>query len=517
MHAINRVGLTLGISGLIACSNGGKVFDSLKNEVDDSGTGSGGAGNGGTGPSSGTGGTSDGGAVNGGAGTGGLFIGSGSGVIVGGSGGANPTRCEGACCPTAAECYSDPTQGSNSPGSECLATQDNTGRDHIQLRQQWIHSTMPDGNAAGLVYAVLAGRSELPWKACNQTGAIGSGGYIELMDFFLGGADKSQHYATTGFARFVPGPTAIGDPAFTPAVVQTGFCYGIEDYAGDPAYRLAPDQVGDGAGFPLGLQRPMSLQAGPWKVGPTKSKRLDADFDLTSGSTRSDLLAQLDPTGEYGSAGFDGVFYYDEATGTAHGYSPLSWVVIYDAMGTMNTAVPIREAETRNRFNDPAHPNCMGAYLTDNLDPATCLPGQDPNDPGWGGGDCSATTGSTECQPGQAPASTSGYYLISELEQVYSPDLQNTLCVTYPGTDPATARPRMEGEGFYDPQTSSCMTAKWNPADPMNGLPRGDWCAATNSPATASCHDAWRGISFHVFAGAKIAVTASDTPASCAF
>jgi hypothetical protein len=136
---------------------------------------------------------------------------------------------------------------------------------------------------------------------------------------------------------------------------------------------------------------------------------------------------------------------------------------------------------------------------------------------GWGGGDCTATTGRAACAPGQSAASTTGYFLISELEQVYAPDLQTTLCVAFPGNDPATSYPLVNQQGFYNAQTSGCRTANWNPSDPVNGLPRGDWCAKTNGPATADCHDAWRGMSFQAFAGAKIKLEANGTPATCAF
>lgn len=494
--------------GIVGCSNGGKVFDSSKGRVGDSGPGTGGAadpsGNGGAGNPTGNGGTQSGtggDSTPGAGGNGGTFVGE---------------QCNGACCPTDPRCYSTPA-GNGSPGSECLATQDNTGKEHIQLRQQWIRATTPAGNATGLVYSVLAGRSQLPWKACNQTGGIGSGGYIELIDLFLGGADISEHYATLGYAQFAQGPASPGDPGFTPPVVDEGFCYGTEDYAGDPAYRLPTNMVGDGAGFPAGLPHPMSLVQGPWRVRPTKAKRVAANFNLTDGATRTELLAKLDPNGEYGQAGFGGVFFYDDVTGTMHAFASLSWAVIYDATGATHLSIPMREVETTTRFNRPSEPNCIGEYRPAALDPTTCNAGQDPTNPGWGGGDCTATTGSAGCRPGESAASTKGYFLISELEQIYASELQETLCVSYPGIDPASAQPLVSVQGFYDPPTKRCLTANWNPSDSVNGLPMGDWCAKTNAPATADCHDAWRGISFHAFSGAKIKLTTSGSPTTCAF
>ena len=136
--------------------------------------------------------------------------------------------------------------------------------------------------------------------------------------------------------------------------------------------------------------------------------------------------------------------------------------------------------------------------------------------PGWGGGNCTASTGNATCAAGESAASTRGFFIISELEQIYAPDLQTTLCVSYPGVDPATSQPYVQAQGFYDATRKGCLTAKWNPADPTNGLPMGDWCAKTNGPATADCHDAWKSESFHAFAGAKIKLEA-NAPAKCAF
>jgi hypothetical protein len=403
-----------------------------------------------------------------------------------------------------------------------VATQDNTGKTHIQMRQQWIRAITPKGNTVPLVYGVLSGRTQLPWAMCNQTGALGSGGYIQIIDFFLGGTDKSKHYSTVGYTKFVPGPATPGDKTFTPTDVLTnGFCFGTQTQMGGPAangqdYGLTADEVGTGADFPPGLPKPMYLKgnAAGWPVGPTKAKRLEADFDVCT--ARKDLLAKLDPAGEYGAQGFGGVFYFDDATGSSHGFGRLGWVVVYDGTGATHITIPIREVETRSKFNNKDAPNCVGTYLANAIDPTTCQAGTDPTQPAWGGGDCGATLGKAACGPGEAPASTTGYFLISELQQIYANDLQHTLCVTYPGQDSA-GKYVVEGEGFYDAATSSCKTPKWNPNDPVNGLPRGDWCAATNSPASEGCHDAWQSKSFHVYAGAKIALDAADAPTTCAF
>ncbi len=105
------------------------------------------------------------------------------------------------------------------------------------------------------------------------------------------------------------------------------------------------------------------------------------------------------------------------------------------------------------------------------------------------------------------PATTDGYYLITEIEQIYLAALAATLCVSYPTV--AT----VSSQGFYDDTNHNCKTGKWDAGDvSCNGLPKGDWCSATNSPATVSCHDAWRSHAAQVFSGAKL----KEPTAACA-
>jgi hypothetical protein len=411
------------------------------------------------------------------------------------------------CCPTAGECYSDATLGKSAPGAECLATQDNTGKKRIQMRQQWIRATRPDGNTTAIVYGVLAGRSELPWNACNQGySPLGKGGYIQIIDFNLEDPDINKHVSHVGYAKFVP------DNGLQ-AVLNDGFCYGQEQYAGDEAYRLGPDGMTPSDDYPAGLPKPMPLKdAGgtstPWTVKPARAKRLPADFDVTA--DRAELLAYFDTNNPDNIAkdGFNSVFYFDEATGRSHGFSAMSWTIVYAADGSTHLSIPIREVETRSQFNDKDSPNCVGAYRADALDPSAANPCTSTvaDNPPWGCKDDS-------CAVGESPATTKGYFLISELEQIYSADLQVTLCVSYP------TQAKMETEGFWNPDTKSCRSATWNPTAAGNaGIPKGDWCAATNSAATATCHDAWRSESFHVYAGAKIQVDAtSKEPTYCSF
>jgi hypothetical protein len=443
-----------------------------------------------------------------------------------GSGLTFPTSCQGACCPTDDTCYAGPNKGDKA-GGECMATHINdlSKDDHIQMRQAWIRALTPIGNTQSTVYNVLAGRTELPAPNCYQgRSPLGSGGYMQLIDFYLGGSkatpkDFSKDYSMVGYATQITAANLQDD-------LTKGFCMGVDAaYPGDAKYRLPGTGMSPSADYPVGLPHPMGLSDGPWKVGPTKAKRLDADFDLKSGTKRVDLLKQLDKTtGEYGMAGFDGVFFYDPIKGYAHGYGSMGWTIVYALDGKSHLSIPIREVETRSTFNDPQNPNCVGEYRGGALDPAGSpkCGSSDQNDPAWGGGNC----GDHKCDPGkkdaagkpapEAPATTEGYFLITELQQIYSPDLSATLCVTYP-----TAA-QMTTEGFYDAPTFGCVTPNWDPTKADgSGIPRGDWCAATNSAATptGTCHDAWKSRSNHVFIGGKIQVpaVASDPMTTCPF
>jgi hypothetical protein len=394
-----------------------------------------------------------------------------------------PTRsqCGSACCPTDDACYST-AAGNGSPGSECLATRDNTDKNRIQLRQQWVRYTTPLGNTATIVYAVLSGRTQLAWPACKQQSAVGTGGFVHLIDLDLAGSDTSKHTSYFGHAKYV-GPNDLS------STVDDGFCFGSEDYDGDPDYRLPASAMSSSSGYPKGLPSPMPLAAGPWNVGPAKGKRRARDFDLKT--DRGAILREIDALkGE----GYSGTFFYDDSTGTFHGFSALSWSVVYTAAGDMHIAIPVREAEVRFKFNDACAPNCVGAYRGDRLTTPACTAGPSQTRPAWG-----CVTDSS-CPAGEAPATTEGYVLITELEQIFSTDLGVTLCVSYPTFDGL----REANWPISDNDTSCRSSAKWNPSDPANGLPMGDWCAATNSPATVDCHDAYRSRTFHVYAGAKI-------------
>jgi hypothetical protein len=338
-------------------------------------------------------------------------------------------------------CYVAGPQG---PGNECMAVRDNSLADHVQFRQTWSRSVKPEGNTNPTVYAILSSRGHLPLPQCNTS--WGTSGYILLTDWDRSNPDPLQQTLRTGFANFV----ADGVDA-----IQNGMCFAEFMYS-DPT---------------------QGLPAPGWHVKPVTSKRRAADFTVEE-------VRGTVPEGE-------GTAFINESTGYIHGYSPLVYVLVFSAADRM-IAIPIRDVEVKTQFNDKNF-NCVGRWRAEALNIEQKCQSAAAEDPPWGcvddecpdfgceRGDCPET--------GRAPSFTRGHFRIVELEQIYSGDLSATLCVTYPGqpwsVENGWAVERPEGG------VNCSGSAKWNPSDPVNGLPMGDWCSATNSPATSDCHDAW--------------------------
>jgi hypothetical protein len=381
-----------------------------------------------------------------------------------------PHDCTAECCPVSSECY---VNGPSGAGAECMAQRDNAtaaGGKRWQFRQTMSISAKPVGNVGAPIGTVLLLRSELPgWSVCNE--GTGQGGFIQLVDF-----DLVANTARVGFATYVK-------PTDVETVRQQGLCFASGTY-NDAKWGLPADQMSPmGAGWPKGLPPPMALGSAPWQFGPTKAFRLDKDFKLAA--DRAAILARFADGGDLAGK-YTGVFYLDQTTGFTHGYAPVTYIVTYDSATAYN-AIPIREAELTAQLNDPASPDCVGVYGQYITKAGSCQGTTDK--PAWGcpGG---------ECPEGQAPNVTHGYFLITEMEQVYNSTLQTTLCVAYPGGSNTQAA-GWTGDGH------SCRTSsKWDPKN--NGIPQGDWCAATNSPATADCHDAWQNLSYAAFQGFNI-------------
>jgi hypothetical protein len=378
---------------------------------------------------------------------------------------------QGACYPpsdetTAGVCYvtGPDVKPGEEPGRECLAVRSYTRgeRTPIQYRQTWSRSVKPEGAAIDAIYSILANRDALPLPECNMKD--GASGYMLLTDWDRSDPDITKQTVRTGFADFVSADRAH-------EVLQTGLCFAEFMYS-DPAHGLA---------------------APGWHVKPVLARRVAEDFrvpDDPSSPTHTQDLQALHarvPEGE-------GIVYIDEDAGTFHGYAPLAHVVIFDAIDTL-IAIPIRDAETASRINDPVHPNCQGRYRGDVLDPNSATPcaSAAPSNPPWG---CISDKPEDPggCVPGEGPNQTRGHFRIVDLEMVFNRTLASTLCITYLGAEKARTL------GWSDPAWgNNCSgSPQWNPSDPVNGLPLGDWCTATNGPATADCHDSWRSVSYSV-------------------
>lgn len=369
-------------------------------------------------------------------------------------------KCNGACCPTDPACATTPTTYS---GPECLAQVDNTKQNRWQLRQTWSYSALPVGNATDLVGFILSRRSAFTWPACNMnTADVGT--FMQLVDF-----DLTTNTGRVGFSTYTPGTDLTNE-------ITNGLCMAAGSYtdAGNPPLIA---NLAMGADWPVGLPPPMLL---PWNAAPTKAKGVP-DFDYAT--QRKDILAKFAPGGEY--AGYTGIFFLDQERGYLHGFAPIAYVVVYDT-ATQYNIIPIRESEITAQLNDPAHPNCVGIYRGDALDPlSNCAP--TASNPAWG---CP----NDECAIKQGPNVTKGYFLITEIEQVHNPTLSETICAL----DVTAQTPNvLSGK--------DCRTwPNWDPTKPDTGLPMGDWCAETNSAATQQCHNAFRSISYATFQGFKI-------------
>jgi hypothetical protein len=388
------------------------------------------------------------------------------------------------CCPKpeeAPECYPNGKNPSDYSGAECFAQRDNTGADRWQFRQTQSISTRPPGNTDTNVAGILLARSGLH-SACGASGGIG--GFIQLIDFDnKGDGDPANDVALTGFAAFVQEQSDA---------LARGLCF-VEDDYDDANWRLPEIYVP--SDWPKGLPPPKLM---PWAVKPVRAARLTEDFDLKT--DREAILERLADDGELTRAGYNGIFYVDEARGYMHGYSPLGYIVTHEVIALSTTApttynaIPIREAEITTQLNDPAHPNCSGVFGANDL-PTTCA--TSTGTPAW------------SCSPGNCakdvlgPTKVEGYFLTVEAEQVHIGLLNQTLCYRLPLPDPHEGWPI---DANAAGQFACRNNTKWRPSDPVSGIPPGDWCARTNSDATDDCHDAWKSVSYSTFQAFPIRV-----------
>jgi hypothetical protein len=365
------------------------------------------------------------------------------------------------------------------------------------MRQSWLRYLLPVMNSGALIYESYLARTSLPQEsACNTP--RGTSGFMQITDMDLTDPDPAQHTFTVGHATFVENTAdtiangacfgSVGAPGWTQKAPFPTETSPVTDFS------LSDAEMSDSSAYPRGLPRPMGQKSKPWTMGPSRALRMWRDFNLETERT-----ALLETLAEGGSrAGYDGVFYLDEAKGEIHGYYPLTWQLLDDGVrpGETNAAsgllLPLREVELKFKTNDPAAPNCIGRYRTDFLTQDADCTSSDPANSAWGG--IFNTT------VGESDAEITGYHLITELEQLYSRVLGSTICVSYPGAAASFA------DGWGTDSDKRCRsTSQWNPSAPGNtGIPNGNWCAATNSPATATCHDAYWNRSFHAYQAFKV-------------
>jgi hypothetical protein len=367
----------------------------------------------------------------------------------GGAGGGGTTMgaCVGECCPTDTICY--PGGDPSAPGAECLASRDNRNQPRVQFRTMWTRTILPAANADDITYAFLFSKTALRLEQCNMEG---QSGYIQLFDWDRSSSTVTEQFARVGYAGFA------GDGV---AAVTDGLCF-LDWMYSDPEHGWN-DMV---------------------HVKPSIARRVEADFDVSDPTFRD---AHKDEE--------EGVFFYDEEEGIVHGYVPRAFLVIYESEDNL-FVVPAHEAENRGRFNDPDSKNCQGRYLADQLDPnASCQPASQLTPPyGCFEDECPAKG---DGSPGEAPITTTAYFLIEELEQVYVTLLSTTLCVSYMGQQTAI------DEGWADPDSWG-LNCSGSPRWQNGERPRGDWCSTTNAPATDDCADAWRSEAWSAAAATNI-------------
>jgi hypothetical protein len=318
--------------------------------------------------------------------------------------------------------------------------------------------------------------------SCFGADRTGVGKLIQLIDFEVD-SGTARGVGSTGYSRPIP-------PWESAVEVAEGFCMVGGEYPGTAQYRLRDDQLGDLSKYLPGL-KPSGLATKSWLAQPGRYLRQPADFDV---STYRKTLPEP-PVGAY---------FYDAVAGRFHSYAvSLSMVQYALEPDVVPIVFPLHEVETRITFNDPAHPNCSGAVSPT----VECL-----DVPRWSGVVCHERT----CTPDPgAFAEYAGYLFITEREQVYMPAVfEMTGCVSF------LTKGRAAADGWLTADEKSCKTANWNPAAPNDeGLPRGDWCAVTNSPATATCHDAVRFHERATYAATKIrgATGPASVPQICPF
>lgn len=390
----------------------------------------------------------------------------------------------GPCKPTSASCYLDgPNGGPDGVGHECMAKRDNTDQDHVQLRQIWAVNTKPPGLANHLLIpATLSQGTNFKAPDCNMN--QGLSGYMLVLDWNRSDkANITNQVSVLGYADRVP------DASQDAALAQGGLCMVAFDYE---AKGLNP-----------------ALPSVHWAIKPSINHRVAEDFDVDKD------IDQLRATVKEG----EGIFYYDDARRSVHGYSPVTYVVVNPFEGTEigMSVVPIRDAELRITANDDSQ-NCVGRYRDDKLTTDQCELTA-PQNPAWG---CLYDTGDPDCDPssgtccdvGQGQARVLGHFRIKDLEQVPN-ILGETVCVSYVGGAAEAQKAGYTGAGTEASHYCSSHP-EWGKGTVGDPSRRGDWCDTENKAKDGTCvADSWLTETYLGLSAFPIQLDPQGVPKTC--
>ncbi len=159
--------------------------------------------------------------------------------------------------------------------------------------------------------------------------------------------------------------------------------------------------------------------------------------------------------------------YEDRPDGTIRAvFDEIAIPIFIEDSKTDYALLPLRELEVTARLSSDS--SCIGHINGDNLDPMTCEPKPDAFAFDNGG-------------------TYAGYVTVEDADKVDIATLGYTLCVLLSGDAKRWLGPKEPTPAGH--LIGRCAKSKGFMED--GGLPKGNWCAATNSAATADCDDAW--------------------------
>jgi hypothetical protein len=221
--------------------------------------------------------------------------------------------------PTAEICYGN--RPASSPGNECLANIDNTGKSRVQFRQTWVRDIAPVGLTSPISADSRTWNTQIRLLECYSGG---HGNEILISSWDRSNPDITRQTLTSGFASYA-----------SPNVVDEGLCFAEFSYT-------YSGQVESPA---VAIDRWSNLtDAQPWRVAPTVYHRVAADF---AAETLFDGTAQGDSR-----------VFIDENAGYMHAYTPRMLMATLTSPSS-GVAVPMYAVETKWQFNDSTF-NCMG-------------------------------------------------------------------------------------------------------------------------------------------------------------